>query len=172
MDPADIKKHLSEASEWLSKRKRWRMSEITWSASRDSKKLDRAGKANSTKFWFITHTQMTDTIQFEMENNNFIRAARNLWSRQGCIPKGGSFSAQAADLHSLWSVYNSHHLFYTLGQLSVSPEGFPYWSNPHGTVALCQFRDNILIATTFPIEAMTVTVQPTSNPVPRTTNGV
>ena len=118
--------------------------------SHDSKKLDRAGRANSTKLWFITHTQMTDTIQFEMENNNFIWAAGNLWSRQGCIPMGGSFSVQATDLHSLWSVYTSRHLFYTLGQLSVSPEGFPCWRNPHGTVALCQFRDNILIATTFP----------------------
>ena len=110
VDPADIQKHLSEAIEWLSKRKRWRMSEIIWSVNRDSKKLDRAGTANSTKFWFITHTQMTDTIQFKMENNNFIQAAGKLWFRQGCIPMGGSFSAQAADLHSLWSVYKSRHL--------------------------------------------------------------
>ena len=76
-------------------------------------------------------------------------SAGHLWSRRRCIPMGGSFSAQAADLHSLWSVYTSYHPFYTLSQLSVSPEGFPYWRNAHGTVAPCQFRDNILIATSF-----------------------
>ena len=69
------------------------MNEIIWLVSRDSKKLDGARRVNSTQFWFITHTHMTDTIQFEMENNNFIRVARKLWSGQGCIPMGGSFSA-------------------------------------------------------------------------------
>ena len=69
------------------------MNEIIWLVSRDSKKLDGARRVNSTQFWFITHTHMTDTIQFELENNNSIRVARKLWSGQGCIPMGGSFSA-------------------------------------------------------------------------------
>ena len=133
--PTDIHDHLSEASEWLSKRKHWRMSEIIWSISRDSKKLDRVGRANSTKFWFITHARMTDdTIAFEMEHNNFFRAAGHLWCRQGCIAMGGS---HAANLHSLWSIYTSRRLFYTLGQLCMSPGGFPFWRNAHGIAALC-----------------------------------
>ena len=57
------------------------MSEIIWSISRDSEKLDRAGRANSTKFWFFTHAQMKDTIEFKVEHNNFVRAAGQLWCR-------------------------------------------------------------------------------------------
>ena len=34
--------------------------------------------------------------------------------------------------------------------LTVSEAGFPYWESPQGINALCQFRDNILIATTNP----------------------
>ena len=72
-----------------------------------------------------------------MENNNFIWAVGKLWSTHRCISMGGSFLAQAADLHSLWSVYVSRYLFCALSQLCVSPEGFPYWRNAHGTVGLC-----------------------------------
>ena len=35
----------------------------------------------------------------------------------------------------------------------MSAEGFPPWEGPHGKVALCQFRDNILVATDCPPEA-------------------
>ena len=94
-----------------------------------------------------------------MEHNNVVRAAGELWCRQGCIPMGGSFSTQAADLHSLWSVYTSRRLFYTLGQLCMSPEGFPFSRNAHGIVALCQFRDNIMIATNYPDYPSTHIVQ-------------
>ena len=60
---------------------------------------------------------------------------------------GGLFSAQAADLHSLCGVYRRRHRFRALGELH---ESFPSWVNERGLVALCRFRDNILIATCFP----------------------
>ena len=85
----------------VSKRKKRRMSEIEWSIHKDSKQLDRAGRAKAEKFWYITHGMPSETISFEMHCNNFIRAVVGLRSRHGCIPMGGSFSAQAADLHSL-----------------------------------------------------------------------
>ena len=102
IDPDDAHSHLSSASAWLSSRKRWRMQEITWSMHKESKQLYRAGLGNSTKFWFVTHEAMTDTLMFEMHHNNFLKAAGGLWRREGCIPMGGSFSAEAADLNSLW----------------------------------------------------------------------
>ena len=102
------------------------MKEITWSVHKESKKMERAGRANSTKFWFLTHEQMTHTIMFEMQHDNYIRATGGLWCRSGCIPMGGSFSAQAADLHCLWGVYKNRHKFRTLGELRISDEGFPY----------------------------------------------
>ena len=60
---------------------------------------------------------------FEMQHNNFIRAAGDLWNRTGYIPMGGSFSAQAADLHSLWGVSKNRHKFRALGNLVMSDKG-------------------------------------------------
>ena len=148
--PTDIESHLTAASKWLAKRRKCRMKDIEWSIHKDSKMLDKAGRAKATKFWYITHAQMSDTITFEMHCNNFIRAVGGLWCRHGCIPMGGSFSAQAADLHSLWQVYSNRHLLRRLGSLTVSEAGFPYWESPQGITTLCQFGDNILIATTYP----------------------
>ena len=62
---------------------------------------------------------------------------------------GGSFSAQAADLHSLQGVYKNRQKFCALRDLHMSDEGFAYWTNDHGVVALCRFMDNILIATSY-----------------------
>ena len=63
---------------------------------------------------------------------------------------GGPFSAQGADIHSVWRVYQHRGLFRRLGTLTVSPEGFPLWDGQWGRVAMCQFRDNILVATDCP----------------------
>ena len=76
----------------------------------------------------------------------------------GVYPHGGIISG-TADVHSLWSVYTSRHLFYTLGQLCMSPEGFPFRRNAQGIVALCQFRDNIMITTNYPDSPSTHIVQ-------------
>ena len=149
IDPNDSQSHLSSASSWLSSRKRWHMHEIMWSVHKESKRLDRARRGNSTKFWYVTHEAMTDTIMFEMHHNNYIKAAGGLWRRDECIPMGGSFFAQAADLHSLWGVYTGRHKFSDLGDLHISDEGFPYLVSQRGNIALCQFRDNIPIATSF-----------------------
>ena len=65
---------------------------------------------------------------------------------------GGPFSAQAADLHCVWTAYQHRGLFRQLGDLKVSESGFVYWVGKH-TVAMCQFRDNILVATDAPQEA-------------------
>ena len=148
--PEDVISHLTSACEWLVKNKRWRMSEVVWSVHKESKKLDRAGRGNSAKFWYITQGSLEDTVTWEMKYNNFILSAGNLWCRHGCIPMGGSFSAQAADLHSLWSVYIHRGLFRRLGTLRVTDSGFPYWENSHGRVSMQQFRDNILVASSYP----------------------
>ena len=63
---------------------------------------------------------------------------------------GGSFSAQSADLHCQWGVYQHRNLFRGLGELRVTDSGFIYWDTPWGALTLCQFRDNILLATSFP----------------------
>ena len=92
---------------------------------------------------------MRDTISFEMQCNNCIKALGSLWSRHGCVQMGGSFSAQGADLHSLWGVYSNRHLFRQLGTLHISESGFPFWETRHGIFTLCQFGDNIPVASTY-----------------------
>ena len=62
---------------------------------------------------------------------------------------GGLFSAQSADLHSIWSAYTHGGLFRALGQLHLTAEGYPYWRGRY-TTALCQFRDNIVLGTDAP----------------------
>ena len=126
------------------------MDEIVWSIDKECKCLDRAGRGNSTKFWYITQKPLTDTVDWEMSNNTYIISAGKLWTRQGCISMGGSFSAQSADLHRLWSVCTIRHQFYRLGNLRVSDEGLVYWENPLGRVSLWQIRDNVLVASSYP----------------------
>ena len=62
---------------------------------------------------------------------------------------GGSFSAQSADLHSVWGAYKRRNRFRQLGALHVSPEGFVHWVG-RWTIALIQFRANVLLATDAP----------------------
>ena len=58
----------------------------------------------------------------------------------------GPFSAQGVDLHSIWQAYVYRSKFRQLGDLTVSAKGFPLWEGKYGKVAMCQFRDNILVA--------------------------
>ena len=94
-----------------------------------------------------------------MHCKTFIRALGNLWSRHGCIPMGGSFSAQAADLCSLWGVYNNRHLFRRSGTLHISDSGIPFWESPYRIITLCQFRGNILVASKFTDSPSTPIIQ-------------
>ena len=140
---------MAESSKWLAKRRCWRMKDICWCVHRDIKKLDRAGQGASGKFWYITHGDLSNKINFELQNNNYVTAAGSLWQKTGCIPMGGSFSAQAADLHCQWGVYMNRARFRDLGELRITDTGFIYWDTPWGALTLCQFRDNILMATAF-----------------------
>ena len=72
---------------------------------------------------------------------------------------GGSFSAQAANLQSLWGVYSNKHLFCQLGTLHISKSGFPFWETPHGIIPLCRFRDNILVVSTYKDSPSTPIIQ-------------
>ena len=76
---------------------------------------------------------------------------------------GGSFSAQAVDLHSLWGVYTHRHLFHALGFLNVWPEGFAWWDGLYRRVSLCRFHNNVLIATDFEDSPETPIVQTICN---------
>ena len=124
--PQKVVAHLEQSTSWLVKHRRWRMEEVTWSVHKDTKRLDRAGRGNSTKFWYFEHQDLSAKIEFELKHNNYVQAAGNVWKRPGCISMGGSFSARSADLHCQWEVYQHRHLFRDLGTLQITASGFVY----------------------------------------------
>ena len=110
-------------------------------------RLDRAGKANSQGFRSVSHADLFAIVEQELTRNNGCWGAVRVWTRTNCIPMGGAFSAQGADLHSVWAAYVGRKCFRQLGRLEITTAGWPLWHTPLGRVTLCQFRDNILIAT-------------------------
>ena len=69
-----------------------------------------------------------------------------MWKRSDAIPMGGSFSAQCAELHSLWALKQVVEIMRRFGTL-IEQEPFPVWETPAGnTVSLSQFRDNVNVS--------------------------
>ena len=150
--PEWVVQHMRDASSWLYKKKKWRSSQLTWSIHKDHRKLDRVGQACAKGFRYVTHEDLISLVEFDLTSNNRCTTAGQVWERGGCIPMGGPFGAQAADLHCVWTAYQRRGLFRRLGDLKVSDSGFVYWVGVH-TIAMCRFRDNILVATDAPQEA-------------------
>ena len=147
--PSWIDEHLKEGIAFIAKRRRWRMSEVTWSVHHTAPALDRPGLGTSKSFRYILHQVLSEYVRFELQRNNKCWAVGKLWSRDLCIPMGGSFSAQSADLHSVWGAYTGRQE--RLGALTISPEGYVLWTG-RWRISLCQFRDNILMATDARVE--------------------
>ena len=104
INPKDVMQAFTEASAWLYKRRRQRHINLHWSVNKDSPKLDRAGQANHSTFWCLPHDLLTRLLRFELLHNNVLHAVGGLWRRSTGIPMGRPFSAQSADLHTLWRV--------------------------------------------------------------------
>ena len=60
--------------------------------------------ATSENFWVPQHDRLARMLKFELLHNNVLQADGELWSREISMPLGGPFSAQSADLHTLWGV--------------------------------------------------------------------
>ena len=114
-------------------------------------RLDRAGKASAAGFRCLSHSDLQRLVISELEKNNRCRALGRVWSRDLCIPQGGSFSAQSAHLHCICKSFVCQHLFRALGTLEITDEGSPIWRGQY-TMPLCQFRDNLILGTNAPEE--------------------
>ena len=110
-------------------------------------RLDREGNAASHGFKYVSDQQLWDFVEQELTSNNGCYSTGQVWTQTNCIPMGASFCAQGAHLHSVWSAYQGRAGFHKLGQMELGPEGWPLWHTEHGRVVLCQFCDNILMAT-------------------------
>ena len=118
-----------------------------WSIHRYDRSSDRCGKANAYNFDIISHDELTSLIRFSIQEDHFCIAVGHCWSRDFALPMGGPFSAQAANLHSIWRFHLHKQRFHVLGELSFTARGFPIWTNANGrAVSSTQFRDNILVA--------------------------
>ena len=124
---------------------RWKAEEMVWSI-RPNKQLDRAGVGTTSRFFHLPYTTLENLVYFSLLIDTYSQASGKLWSRTGAIPMGGPFSAQSADLRSIWGVQQHTHLMGRMGNLSFSPRGHPLWTTPRGNVlSLAQFRDNVLV---------------------------
>ena len=96
--PQWIEQHMTEGAAYLTAKRRWRMGEVVWSIHASCNSLDRASKGTSRDFRYVTHTELKELVSFELQKNNHCTAAGRIWKRVNCIPMGGSFSAQSADV--------------------------------------------------------------------------
>ena len=120
INPRAILRSFKEASSWIYKKRRWRQVNLQWSVSKESAKLDRAGQATNTRFWCITHDLLSRLLKFELTENNMLQAVGTLWKMEGSIPMGGPFSAQSADLHTLWKIKRAGKKLRAWGELNIS----------------------------------------------------
>ena len=139
-------RELQEASQFLYHKKRWGAKAIVWSIHRGCTELDHAGHAASSAFWHFSHEELTQLVQFSLTEDNQVWCAGAMWKRANAIPMGGSFSAQCADLHSLWALKHRVDVMRGFGTL-IKQEPFPVWETRAGnTVSLSQFRHNVNVA--------------------------
>ena len=144
--PTSVMSNLSASVKWLAARRRWNANQLIWSIHRDNKKLDRAGKGTSSRFQSILHRDLENLVYFSLLADTYTQASGRIWSRTGAIPMGGPFSAQSADLSSVWGAKTRVGLMRKMGNLSFSPRGHPLWSTPRGnTLSLAQFCDNVIV---------------------------
>ena len=145
--PSDVPNHFQQATEWLRSQRRWRATQMFWSVHKYDKRLDRCGKASAYNFDILSHSELTELITFCLQDGSFCQGAGTCWSRAFALPMGGPFSAQVADLRSLWCFHLQKQRFDVLGELRSTDVGYPIWVSSTGRViALAQFKDNILVS--------------------------
>ena len=126
------------------------MFEVVWSVHHMHSTLDRVGKASAYGFKYITHDQLCSIVKHELSKKKMHVRHQE---KSGCALIASPWEVlsvrKGLTCTSLWQLYQhrNRNLFRTLGSLTVSPEGFPLWEGRWGRVAMCQFRDNILLAT-------------------------
>ena len=121
---------------WLGTKRRWNASELVWSI-----------QVQYIESIFPPSTLRPGECDILLAVHGHIHpSVRGPLVPNWCVTNGGPFSAQSADLRSVWGAKQRTDLLRRLGQLSFLPRGHPLWSTLGGnTVSLAQFRDNILV---------------------------
>ena len=148
--PSSVLQHMRDAAIWLTTRRRWRATTLVWSIHKTNKSHDRAGEGKRGTFHVLSMNDLISLVEFSLSQDNVVVAAGELWQRTGAIPMGGSFSAQSADLHSVWCCKLRVDLLRRWGQFSKTSDGVVQWSAGDTLFALQQFRDNLVVASQGP----------------------
>ena len=104
-------------------RQTWRAATLVWSIHETNKSHDRAGEGKRGTFHVLSMNDLISLLEFSLSQDNVVVAAGELWRRTGAIPMGGSFSAQSADLHSVWCCKLRVDLLRRWGQFSKTSDG-------------------------------------------------
>ena len=72
---------------------------------------------------------------------------------------GGPFSAQSADLHTLWGVKKGGKRLRDWGTLNLYEDGHVHWTRGTMWFSLAQFHDNVLLATNITPSTRTILMQ-------------
>ena len=136
--------YLKQSIECLKTKRR----QMCWSIHKTDKSMDKAGKATDYNFHVMSHNEL---IEFLL----LFHSVATTSARQSVL-LGNACSQYLWVAHSvhnlqIYIVYGPftwlRHARDSGGTLSTSSEGYPMWCHPSGrTLALAQFRDNIVIA--------------------------
>ena len=131
--PATAVQELRDASQYLYHKKRWGAVDIIWCVHRDCKALDGAGKAASASFWHFSHKDLVEIVRFSLTKDNHIWCSGTLWQHSDAIPLGGSFTAQCADVCSVWAFQVAVDKMRHFGRL-VQTAPVLLWKTPCGNI--------------------------------------
>ena len=148
--PSGVQSHLKEASEWLFK----------WSCRRMNGLVAKAwiGPDVQTPPNSDTSPIPNCPMLFILKWTVTILSGR--WGTCGTATVASPWGVPFRPwICTAYGGFTSTATASALGFLQVSPKGFAWWDGPYGQVSLCEFRDNILIATEFPNDPSTPIVQ-------------
>ena len=146
VDPKMVEEYLNQSLKWLKSKRQWRSTQMCWSVHK-TESMDRAGKATICNFSLISHVELVEFITFCLWSDNFCWAVGRAWQCLFAIPMEGSFSAQSAGFYCIWPSHPLKARSRDWGTPPTSPQGYPVWTSAaRRTMALAQFRGNIIIA--------------------------
>ena len=88
-------------------------------------------------------------VKFELQHNNYVQSTGSIWRRPGCIPMGGGFPPNRQISTASGRFISTEASSETWASFALVILDLSTGKHSGGNVTLCQFRDNILMATSF-----------------------
>ena len=86
----------------------------------------------------ISHNGLLQLVTYSVCSDNYCFTAGAPWQRRlFAIPGGGSFQAQAVELHCIWAFKLPRARCHQRVSMTMCPQGIPYGTAPCSTVSAC-----------------------------------